>query len=101
MDHVHRPMQSTHLALHITQPTVAKYKIYWCLKSAEYLRRRADVETFGLRTVGLDGHHGELEDLARRGEGQKRGDQHDHYCLWARSCGYLFASSLHTTGVKP
>ena len=74
---------------------------YWCLKPAEYLRRRADFETFGLRTVGLDGRHGELEDLTRRSERQKRGDQHDHYCLWVRSCGYLFLSSLHTTGVKP
>ena len=73
---------------------------YGCLKSAEYLRRRADVEAFGLRTVGLHGHHGELQDLTRRSEGQKRGDQHDHYCLWARSCGYLFSSSLRITGVK-
>ena len=69
---------------------------FGCIKTADYLRRRYDFEQACLR-IGLgDSLHGEIMDGVRRTEGQKRGDEHDHYILWARECGHLFSSTYRS-----
>ncbi len=60
---------------------------YVALKEADYLRRRADFEMVAFDSGNRDALHGQVPHRCRKGENQKRGDDHDHYNVFCEPCG--------------
>ena len=64
------------------------------VRTVQYLRsrRRFEHHAFQLHAA-KDTYHGRPIARTRRRENQKRGDNHDHYCYWCESCGWVFRAN--------
>ena len=72
------------------------------VRAAHYLVARSHFEHIAFRPrSAIDTFHGRPVAYTRRREGQKRGDNHDHYVYWCESCGDLFAARARVRDQPP